>query len=43
MLINAENQHGTTPLLKAIEKGNYQIAELLINSGTDVNRKIKKE
>ena len=38
--VNAENQHGWTPLLFASANGHKEIVELLIGAGADVNAKV---
>ena len=36
--VNQELKDGTTPLMKAIERGQIKIAEILINKGAEVDK-----
>ncbi len=37
--INSKNSQGRTPLIRAVECGNFSAVELLINKGADINAK----
>ncbi|XP_044272513.1 putative ankyrin repeat protein RBE_0220 [Tribolium madens] len=37
VVINRQYQDGTTPLIRALEKGNFDVVKILVENGADVN------